>query len=271
MFRGRGASLILVSLVLAGAAAFVATRWMSARAAALEASRPGLVRVAVAAIEIPFGTKVEARHLSTIEMLAGTHPGDAYLDPAEVVGKVAKATILSGELLLKPRFVEQGAGSTLAAVVSPNMRAVSIRVDDVVGVGGFLLPGNRVDVVASHERDGKAFAETILSDVKVLAVDQSASADKNEPVVVRAVTLEVTPEGAETMMKSRELGRLQLTLRNPLDESVVARHAPEPAPQPAVAARPAPRPVARVAAPAETPAPTVQVIRGTSVAGRTGS
>ncbi|MEO7775789.1 MAG: Flp pilus assembly protein CpaB, partial [Steroidobacteraceae bacterium] len=146
-----------------------------------------------------------------------------------------------------------------AAIVSPNMRAVSIRVDDVVGVGGFLLPGNRVDVVASHERDGKAFAETILNDVKVLAVDQSASSDKNEPVVVRAVTLEVTPDGAESIMKSRELGRLQLTLRNPLDNSVqLAKGAPLPPPIRAVR-------LPTVAA------PTVTVIRGTTVATRSGS
>ncbi len=216
----------------------------------------------MAAIEIPFGTLIEARHVGSIQMLEGTQPTDAYKEVQEVIGKVAKSTILPGELLLKARFVDQGAGSTLAAVVAQDMRAVSIRVDDVVGVGGFLLPGNRVDVVASREENGKGFAETILGNVKVLAVDQSASSEKNEPVVVRAVTLEVTPEGAEALMKARELGRLQLTLRNPLDDTIVVARADAPAPPPPVA-RPATRP-----APA---APTIQVIRGTNVATRSGT
>ena len=261
MFRARGLVLIFVSLALAGAAAVLASRWMQGRAAALEASKPGVTVVAIAAIEIPFGTQIEARHVRMMEMLSGTAPDDAYLKAEDAMGKVAKATILSGEVLRAAKVVDAGSGSTLAAVVSPNMRAVSIRVDDVVGVGGFLLPGNRVDVVASRERDGRAYAETILNDVKVLAVDQSASTEKNEPVVVRAVTLEVTPEGAEKMMQARELGRLQLTLRNPLDDSVRVVKADPPPPAPVPAARPAPRPV--VAAP-----PSVQVIRGTNVASR---
>lgn len=256
--RGRGLVLVLVSIVCAGLAAVIASRWMNARAAALEAAKPGLVKVAVAAIEIPFGTKLEPRHITTIDMLENSLPADVFTSIEEPVGKVAKATILPGELLLKPRFVDHGVGSTLAAVVSPNMRAVSIRVDDVVGVGGFLLPGNRVDVVASHQRNGRSFADTILSDVKVLAVDQSASTDSNEPVVVRAVTLEVTPEGAEKLMSARELGRLQLTLRNPLDDSVIEKKPEAPAPQPVVRRQQAPA------------APTIQVIRGTSVGARAG-
>jgi pilus assembly protein CpaB len=264
MLRGRGLILILISLLMAGGAALLASRWMNARAASLDAGRAILDPVVVAAIEIPFGTKVEARHLSVLQVPADSHPDDVFASTEEVIGKVAMSGILPGEMLMKPRFVENGAGSTLAAVVSPNMRAVSIRVDDVVGVGGFLLPGNRVDVVASREdTQGKASAETILSDIKVLAVDQSAASDKNEPVVVRAVTLEVTPEGAEQIMKAREVGRLQLTLRNPLDDSVhvTKQEAPKPAPVARVVRPPTPTPAAA----------SIQVIRGTAVGTRTGT
>jgi pilus assembly protein CpaB len=264
MFRGRGWLLIALSLVLATLAAVMANRWVTARAEAAEARKPGVVNVAVAAIEIPFGTKVEARHVSTIEMIRGTEPSGAFTDVASVEGKVARSTILPGELLLTARFVDQGTGSTLAAVVEQNMRAVTVRVDDVVGVAGFLLPGNRVDVVASREEGQKAFADTILSDVKVLAVDQTAAADQNQPVVVRAVTLEVTPEGAEAIVKAKQQGSIQLTLRNPMDKSVTA-----PREEPKVAAAPprAPAPK-RVAQPQQ---PTVTVIRGTAVAQKTGS
>jgi pilus assembly protein CpaB len=264
MLRGRGWILISLSVLLAAGAALVANRWMSSRAAALEANKPNMVGVVVAAIEIPFGTKVEARHLGTIEMIKGTEPAGVYTDIKAVEGKVARSTILGGELLMEARFVDQGTGSTLAAVVAPNMRAVTVRVDDVVGVGGFLLPGNRVDVVSAREEGKTATAATILNDVKVLAVDQTAQSDQNQPVVVRAVTLEVTPEGAEAIVKAKQEGTIQLTLRNPLDKSITAPKVEAPAP--VVAA--VPKPAARPAVKAE---PTVMVIRGTRVAEKTGS
>jgi len=87
----------------------------------------------------------------------------------------------------------------------------------VVGVAGFLLPGNRVDVVGTRrdEHSGAILAETILSNIKVLAVDQTAAANSNEPIVVRAVTLEVTPAEGETLLKGKAVGSIQLELRNP--------------------------------------------------------
>ena len=124
-------------------------------------------------------------------------------------------------MLLKERFTKTGAGSTLAALIKPDMRAITVRVDDVVGVAGFLLPGNHVDIVAARKVQGndRATTETILMDINVLAVDQTSSQDKNEPVVVRAVTLEMTPQQAEVLVRAREEGRIQLTLRNPTDDA----------------------------------------------------
>jgi pilus assembly protein CpaB len=133
---------------------------------------------------------------------------------------------------------------------------MTVRVDDVVGVAGFLLPGNRVDVVAARKVNDRATTETILMNINVLAVDQTSTQDKNAPVVVRAVTLEMTPQEAEILVRAREEGRIQLTLRNPADEfrpQLVAT--PEPPPPPVVKRRPAPRPAA----------PTVTIIRGTLV------
>jgi pilus assembly protein CpaB len=98
----------------------------------------------------------------------------------------------------------------------------------VIGVAGFLLPGNHIDVLASR-KDGKTVTtRTVLEDIKVLAVDQTASPEKDKPVVVRAVTLEMTPQEAEILVKSTQEGTLQLTLRNPLDnEQVLAKQEPE--------------------------------------------
>ncbi len=182
--------------------------------------------------------------------------------------RAARAEIIKGEILLAARFTDEGAGSTLAAVVAPSMRAVSVRVDDVVGVAGFVLPGNYVDVVSAYREGMDTFSETIVQNVKVLAVDQTASSDKNEPVIVRAVTLEVTPADAEKLVLAKQRGAIQLALRNPLDTRVAeltsARVlAPTPAPAPA----PAPAVVRRPAAKKSTSQPTgaVTVIRGTEV------
>jgi len=221
MFRTRGPLLILISLLLAGAAAWVANGWIVSRTNATSEVKPGTVPVLAAAMDIPFGTKVEPRHVTLIQMLVGTEPPGAFHDVSSAVGKVSRAGLLKGEVLLGERFAESGEGSALASVVGQHLRAVTLRVDDVVGVAGFLLPGNRVDVVSAYkEGNQETRSETVLQNVRVLAVDQTASTNKNDPVVVRAVTVEVTPEDAEALIRARQRGSLQITLRNPLDTAI---------------------------------------------------
>jgi pilus assembly protein CpaB len=137
------------------------------------------------------------------------------------------------------------------------MRAVTIRVDDVIGVAGFLLPGNRVDVVAARKENRRAITKTILRNINVLAVDQTASADDSEPVIVRAVTLQVTPDQAEILVRGREEGSIQLTLRNPLEEEEVVVVEEKKAPPK--------RKVVVGQAPARPRPTTVTIIRGTNV------
>lgn len=272
MLSRRGPILIVLSLLLAIGAGFVANRWLIEQNQEREAT-PGTMPVAVAAIDIPFGTRVEARHVAMIQMLQGTVPDSAFSSAAAVEGKVAKAPIIRGEILLSGRFTQEGEGSTLSTVIAENMRAVSVRVNDVVGVAGFLLPGNRVDVVSAYRETAGIRSETIVQNVKVLAVDQTASSEKNEPVVVRAVTLEVTPDDAEKLALAAERGSIQLALRNPLDNRVAMRGAiplpPAAKPAEVVAPPPAapvakPRPRIRVGPPAQDT--SVTVIRGTTVA-----
>jgi len=132
-------------------------------------------------------------------------------------------------------------------------------------VAGFLQPGNRVDVVTAYREGQQTRSETVIQNVKVLAVDQTASTDKDKPVVVRAVTLEVTPEDAEKLVLAEQRGAIQLALRNPLDDEVTIRTAaltppPVAAPAPAtVKARP------RVKTGPPAPSSDVTVIRGTDV------
>ncbi len=261
MFKRRGFGLVLISVLLAIAAAFVARNWIQARTnGGTAAANPG-VGVVVAALEIPFGTKVEPRHVRTIVLPRDAQVGNHFERPEDVVGLIATQKMIPGEILLKERFTDRAGGSTLAAVLRPNMRAVTVRVDDVVGVAGFLLPGNHVDVVAARMIAQRAETETVLRNLNVLAVDQTASQDKDQPVVVRAVTLEVTPKQAEVLVRAREEGRIQLTLRNPTETSDKDVVAEEPPPAPA------PRHVARRARPepARPPSQAITIIRGTNV------
>jgi pilus assembly protein CpaB len=211
--------------------------------------------IVAAAMRIPFATKVEERHLKLVEMPEGLAPDGFFTTIDEVVGKVSTTNISRGEILVTERFRTHTTGSTLAALVNKNMRAVTVRVDDVVGVAGFLLPGNTVDVLASRKRgQARAITETILTNIKVLAVDQTAAPESNEPVIVRAVTLEMLPKQAEVLFQARTEGSIQLTLRNPMEM--------EPEPKPKQKKRVARRttPAKRAPRPAE-----IIVIRGTTV------
>ena len=261
MFKRRGLILIVLSLVMGSAAAYTANRWVTSQVLNEEADQG--THVVAAAMAIPYGTKVEGRHLRYVEIPSDAAPTGFFTKIEDVEGMVSTTPITRGEILIAERFAAHESGSTLAALVGENMRALTVRVNDVIGVAGFLLPGNRVDVLSSR-RDGnsRAVTETILQNIKVLAVDQTATTEQNEPVIVRAVTLEMTPAQAEVLVKARTEGEIQLTLRNPLE--VVAEAEPEPEPEPEV--KPAPKPA--VSAPQPRPvnrSTTVTIIRGTKV------
>ena len=219
MAKQRTVLLLGLSLVVAAGAAWVANNWLQVRQAPLAADTGR--EVVVAAVNIPYGQKIERQHLSTVNLPKSSVPADSFDDPALVEGKIAKNELLAGDIVREARTVEHLEGSTLAAMIGDKKRAVTVRVNDVIGVAGFLLPGNHVDIIAA-KREGKGAAtETVLKRIKVLAVDQTARGENDDkPIVVRAVTLEVTPQQAETLVKTTEEGRIQLALRNPLDEEV---------------------------------------------------
>jgi pilus assembly protein CpaB len=244
--------LVLLSLLMAVGAALVANKWVIARVIPDDEKAENSAHVVAAAMSIPFATKVEQKHVKLVEIPEGLTPEGFYGSVEDVIGRVSTTNISRGEILVTERFRAHSAGSTLAALVNENMRAVTIRVDDVVGVAGFLLPGNMVDVLASRKRPRqRAISETILRNIKVLAVDQTASAENNEPVIVRAVTLEMLPKQAEKLFRARIEGKIQLTLRNPLEPDYV------PPPAKKRVARKAPT---RRAQPTE-----VIIIRGTTI------
>lgn len=252
---------LALALVLGVAAAFLVQRWTAQRFADIQKKADGeTTQVVVAAREIEFGTTIEATHLATVVWPATAIPVGSYHDVQEVVGKMSKYYILPGEPILAPRIADPRSGALLAGMIETNKRAVAVRVDDVVGVAGFLLPGSHVDVVASRRVDQDRYdTRTILTNLKVLAVDQTASAGgQDKPVVVRAVTLEADPAQAELLIKATREGSVQLALRNPGDHAV---------PQAVVSLERAQsaRPVRRAPDQGESSASPITVIRGTHI------
>jgi pilus assembly protein CpaB len=215
--------MLSIALLLSFLAACVAKNWIQG-----QAPEKG-VSVVVAAIEIPFGVKIEESQVKVISWPGDSAPPKgAFTSKDLVVNKVAMNKFYPDEVITEKRISEYMGGSTLSALIAKEYRAISVRVDDVVGVAGFILPGNKIDILATvkDRMTNKAATRTLLQNIKVLAVDQEASQEKEKPAIVRAVTLELKPDQAEIMVQAMQEGTIQLTLRNPLD-SVVENKAGE--------------------------------------------
>ncbi|ACJ29392.1 Flp pilus assembly protein CpaB [Shewanella piezotolerans WP3] len=209
---------VVLSLVFGVTAVYLAQNWLKSNTKDEVISTTGTV--ITMATEVPLGAILQRKHLSLTTLPESLIPKGAVLDLAEAEGKVVKQKLYAGEVLRAERLTAKGEGSTLASLITPTMRAVTIRVNDVVGVAGFLLPGNRVDIINIFKSSGLK-TDIVLSNVKILAIDQRASNDENKPVLVRAVTLELSLDQAEILMIAKSRGSLQLALRNPNDKAVI--------------------------------------------------
>lgn len=217
------AMILLVLAIITGlAAAVYAASWVSQR------GNIASTKVVVAAVDIELGSKIAPQMLTTSEWPSESVPSDAFKDAAALQDRVVKAGVLRGEAIVDRKLAPVGTQGGLSAVISSGKRAMTVRVNDVVGVAGFALPGNYVDVMvnAQQERGGgqipNQVSMTVLEQVLVLAVAQEASRDDTKPKVVSAVTLELSPGDAEKLDLARSVGTLSLVLRNQLDKTQVA-------------------------------------------------
>ena len=202
--------MLLIALLMASVAAWLASRWINEKTLPQKS-----LQVVVAALDIPFGVKVADYQLKIISWNGEAVP--------EVINRVTKNNFYAGELITEKRMSEYLAGSMLSALIKKDYRAISVRVDDVVGVSGFILPGNNVDVLATKidRATNHASSQTLLQNITVLAVDQDVAQGKEKPSVVRAVTLELKPDQAKIMVSALQEGTIQLSLRNPLDTEII--------------------------------------------------
>ncbi|WP_057830566.1 Flp pilus assembly protein CpaB [Colwellia sp. TT2012] len=209
---------ITMSIVFGVGAVFIAKNWLNENQQELTEAQ---VNVVIATINIATGTILKANHVNLVVFPKSMAPDKAANNLEDVIGKVAKNQFYIGDIVRAERLAKQGDGSYLASLISENMRAITIRVNDVVGVAGFLLPGNRVDILNTYQQDGQPTTEVILSNINILAVDQRAASDENKPQLVRSITVEVDLTQAEILMSARRNGYLQLALRNPIDDNAV--------------------------------------------------
>ncbi|MDR0216309.1 MAG: Flp pilus assembly protein CpaB [Comamonas sp.] len=215
-------SLFVLAVLASLAAAVYAANWVAQRGS-IDADK-----VVVAAADIPLGSKITPTMLSTVDWPRGSIPEGAFNDMQKLQERVVKVGVLRGEAVLEGKLAPEGTKGGLAAIIAPGKRAMSVRVNDVVGVAGFALPGNYVDVVvnAQQEQNGKTeesrqISMTVLENVLVLAVAQEAGRDETKPKVVSAVTLELSPSDAEKLDLARSVGSLSLVLRNQIDKDPV--------------------------------------------------
>lgn len=254
--RSRVTAILVIALLISGGATYLVYRVLAARVQA-----PGSVTtlLVVAAHDIPLGTVIKDSDLK-LNAWAGAVPKGGVTKKEAIIGRGVIAPIYEAEVIMDNRLAAPGGGGGLAATIPQGMRAVAVKVNEIVGVAGFVVPGMHVDVLISGVPPGPqsptgARVRTILQNIEVLSAGQNYQKDaEGKPVVVPVVNLLVTPDQAELLSLANNETKIQLVLRNPLDT--------QPAKPPGIAmaallgelAVPAPAARTRVATPKKAPA-----------------
>lgn len=224
--------MIVISVIIGLAAVILASRWVSKQADG------ATTQVVIAKTDIDMGARLSPETLAVQNWPAGSVPQGAIpakdqnsliKDPKTNEARVARVSILKGEPISESKLAPAGAQPGLSFAIKPGLRAITVRVNDVVGVAGFALPGNYVDILVNTTDDAnkavgdnKTISKIVLEHILLLAVAQETSQGEGKPKVVNAVTLEVTPDQAEKIDLARSVGTLSLVLRNQIDNTPVS-------------------------------------------------
>ncbi len=260
--------ILSVAFVIAAMSAILVWKLVGSRLAASR-SAPTTSHLVAAAKDIKIGTVLAPADLNSIDVV-GSAPQGAILDPKNAIGRGVIANIYAGEPILDSRLAPLGSGGGLAATIPEGKRACAVKVDDVVGVAGFVTPGMRVDVLISgvppnSGNNQNTESHTILQNIEVLSAGTDIQKDgEGKPKQVQVVNLLVTPQQAQDLSLAASQMRIQLVLRNPLDTKIAPVPETEMASlftgeKPAVLAG-KPRVIKRK--PAPPPPFTIQVING---------
>lgn len=252
------------AVVFGALAVMLVNKWMTSQEVIQQvaAREPAaLTRIVIAAQDLTVGARLSAQNLTFAEWPKANVPRGAFEDISAVEGRIVVNKMTAGTPVLAAELAAPGSGAGLVARIKPGMRAMAIRVDEVIGVGGFILPNSFVDVIAVENRDNnRSTAKTILQKIEVLAIAQETYTEEGKAKLVRTVTLELAPKEAEVLALQTNQGPIHLVLRNPMDEvQEVVEEKPA-----VVKAAPVRRaPVVKAPAPApRDDSYTVEVIRG---------
>jgi pilus assembly protein CpaB len=219
--RNKRLIIALTGAVICGlVGVMLVTRYLSN----VQAFTKDLGNVVVAKAEIPLGEKITAEQLALTQIPNGSVPEGAFRKLEDVVGRVAITPIGLRETVTNMKLAPSGTGGGLSAVIPEGYRAMTVKVDDVVGVSGFIMPGSFVDIVAIILPVGQTtsgpISKIVLQNIKVLASGAKIDSPENQrlPSEVKAVTLQVTPEQAEKLVLASNGGKLQLVMRNYSDQ-----------------------------------------------------
>jgi pilus assembly protein CpaB len=266
--RIRAMAFLGLAMIAGVAAVFLVKTYLDR--ARIAANRPAveLTTVVVAAEDLPIATMLEPKHLLLVKWPAENVPEGVFEDPQYVLGHSLSQEVVAGEPINVHRLVDPERGRGLSALLQPGKRAMAVKVDQVVGVAGFVHPGDLVDVLVTvkpDEETSKALGDaviprlskTVLQNMKVLAVGQHLSTDGRKPIPVPVVTLEVDSLQAERLALASQYGKIQLTMRSRLDTELsttegitpYALLTPEESPEllAAQVRKPAPLPLPKVA------------------------
>jgi pilus assembly protein CpaB len=269
MNRNRLLLVGIVALVLAGAVSFAVYRLLRGMVGANSAA--SAASVVVAAKDLAVGAKIEAQDVRLAQLPSSELPSNVFHNTSDVVGRGVLVPMQRSELILGSKVAGEEAGAGLPALIPPGMRAVSVKVNDVVSVAGFVLPGTRVDVILTGQpskSNDTPTATTVLENVQVLSAGPKLEKDANgQPVNVPVITLLVSPDDAQKLTLAAGQGQIQLSLRSPMDLSqpeiaAVQNPALYRLPPPKTQERPIRKKVKEVVVPPPSTVYMVEMIRG---------
>jgi pilus assembly protein CpaB len=228
MFQGRSFIILAVAVLLGICAVIVANAYMGGveKQQVQEGAGKGMVRIAVAAAPLDFGTPISSEKVRFIDWPSWSVPEGAFTSTEQLfpAGKthVVLRPMAVNEPVLASKLTGEGGRATLAAMLRPGMRAFAVRVSDASGVGGFALPGDVVDVLITRQPPGDSapqITDVLLQNVRVIAIDQNAKDDKSDPIVGKTATLEVGQVDAQKLALAQQVGALSLALKKADDEA----------------------------------------------------
>jgi pilus assembly protein CpaB len=275
--RNRIFAVLAIAVLAGGGLAMGTYNFISATPAPAAAAMP-TQSVVVAAADLSIGTAIERDHLRVIPFPEGAAPEGSFSEPEQLVGRGVVSPLVRNEPVLAAKLASKEAGAGLSPVIPEGMRAVSVRVNEVISVAGYVLPGNSVDVIATQSptnNPSDTVSKVVLANVQVLTAGTRIEQEtEGKPVSVTVVTLLVSPEQAERLALASTEGKIQLALRNPIDRGTPVTSGIKPSVLMGVAKAPVRTPASSTArqsrpghavtmeTPAPPPVPTVEIIRG---------